>query len=69
MAAENLAIKNCLVNKSIYEFTRRAWKESITLKVTYLKLSKIEGPANVCPLVDTITGSTTKAVFKHLIAA
>lgn len=31
----------------------------------YLNPSRIEGPASTSPLVDTMTGSTTKAAFKR----
>jgi len=42
--------------------------ESISLNVTqkslaYLNPARMEGPASTSPLVDTITGSTTKAAF------
>lgn len=37
------------------------------VEITYLNAERMEGPANTSPLVDTITGSTTKADFKLLI--
>lgn len=33
--------------------------------ISYRKLARTEAAANTSPLVDTITGSTTKAVMKN----